>query len=253
MTSLPGSCRAQGLVLVLVGLWGCRSDGASDDGHQGQTDASTNDYPTCVRDCFPRTTCSGGLVRSYPGVALSCSTTEPCPSSLPYACAQGCAVEGASVSTDYDSAVFCAETPGKRVGDACQNNRDCLPIRAESQPDGTLTTIALRCDVERHACVETTGVSPSAFGNPCDSSARIRDGDGEVPNRLGGGACLVFTDAQAGCIRSGTTEGCTGDQECPSGWYCEQLSDLSTPANDGWPVCRPGPRGSVPKSLACIP
>lgn len=250
-----------GLVLVSVG-GGClpglqEPDAGQADGGQPEVNQGGGSQ-TCTFDCFPHTTCVAGSVTSYPGAAItsSCSSHVECPSYAPHVCAQGCAVEGVSVSqSSANVEAFCAETPSKHVGDSCRSDEECLPNKAESQPDGTLLTTFLKCDGGKGACVQAPAVSSSTFGGTCDISRRVREGDGQVsPVNFGDGFCLAFTDAQAGCVRSGTTWPCVGDQQCPLGWYCATLVDLTrTDGIGAAAVCRPGPRGGIPTVLSCAP
>ena len=226
------------------------------------TGGTTTFPPGCHYDCFGGTSCRNGVVTTIVYAPVPCgSFTGSCPVAATYTCKEGCSIEPTDIrgfgnpfqnASAADLAVLCKETPSKTAGDPCGSApTSCLPNRAQERADagaeGGLHTDYLAC--QAGSCQPTDLLpSPANYYSPCTGSTT---GDGYIASD-NCSFCLSFQDPGSACTRTGCTQLCWSDHQCPQGSYCDPtLKDLAHPATTG-ALCRPGPRNGMPQGLTCM-
>jgi hypothetical protein len=227
------------------------------------TGSPTTFPPGCHYDCFGGTSCRNGVVTTIIHGPVPCEhLTGSCPVLATYNCKEGCAIEPTDVRGGENPfanvpaaalAVLCKETPNATAGTPCDATQpSCLPNRAQEHADagadGGLHTEYLTC--QSNTCQPATDPPPSAtnYYSPCTGATT---GDGYIAS----GSCfycLSFQDPASACTRTGCSQLCWSDHQCPQGSFCDPtLVDLAHPGTTA-ALCRPGPRKGVPKELACM-
>ncbi len=223
------------------------------------TDGQPDADPYCHYDCFGFIECHDGVVTDWGHTPVPCEYWDgQCPIDAQITCAEGCAIEGATVYYDpfYDPSVFCAEHPPAAAGDPCWNDWDCRPDPTTVAADGSITTTYLGCDWSTDQCAEIAPpVIPDLLA-PCPNGASGQAGSGHTGYLNGGNGCsgyicLIQDDPAAGCVRQGCSAACVGNQDCPPGTFCDDsLTAWSSGGTNATAVCRPNPPGPD-LSLSC--
>ena len=261
----PARCALARLALAAMALltWGCGSHRGAEGPRDAQVVDASPDVadPNCHVDCFSGSlTCAGGVVTATGGGAIPCDRWPgTCGERVAYTCTAGCSVEGAVLwNNGFDPEVLCAETPSVTAGSPCGYYDSCLPSPAIID-DGGVRNQYFECVVDdvttTRTCQPTRGPTPTAdYMQPCPQlpAGVLVDGGGVgVWAGCPSGLCLGWPDWDAGCFRSGCTQSCMGDQECPMGSVCDDslpnlLADYGLGA-----VCKPGPKGVAAPGLGC--
>jgi hypothetical protein len=267
------SARAVTTLGALIGLLACAADDdpVADGGRDAdaaptdvaqdvasETGSPTTFPPGCHMDCFGGTACRNGVVTTIIYAPVSCdSFTGSCPVVATYTCKEGCAIEPTDILGNGNPfqnapaaalAVLCKETPSKTAGAPCDSTpTSCLPNRARDQAGGGLHTDYLSC--QGGTCQPTEPPSSAAnYYTPCNGAST---GNGFVAAD-NCSYCLTFQDPTSACTRTGCTQFCWSDHQCPQGSYCDPtIEDLEHPGQVG-AFCRPGPRKGVPRDLTCM-
>ena len=240
-----------GMVVVAVGGCGGSSERGSPDAAPSPGDG--------VCECFPDFVCTHGQVDHVFSRGLPCTYANACGDT--YTCTNGCTVDTRIDTMDVRIGnpplpVFCAETPSAQVGDPCGLDDDCLPTRAETAADGSVTQAYLACDFVAHTCAAAPAPVVPGYLAPCPASAATVAAGPNVYGMVSADAdgldsrwvCLVAWDAGASALVSGVTVPCSGDWDCPDGALCDDRLPRLTAAYLPAPlaVCRPGgPRGAA--------
>ncbi len=271
--------RAWSYVVGALILGGCSVLGDSHAANE-RPDATVPDAPT-PPPYMPPTSCQLAVVTSVSrctGSTASVRITNAymgagshsmCVSTLrdeTVQCTAGCAVEGertrsgTSVSFfeylyGWHARLLCAETPVAVVGQPCTTTggiEACLPTRAVVDTNGLVTgQDYLTCDSSTHLCKAAGPPTIVDYLQPCDATLVAMYAAPGV-NGVAGGletACMIAWDETAQQARSGRTQQCLGDWECPSGALCDDGLDRLPSTNPVLGVCKPGPRGVLTPAM----
>jgi hypothetical protein len=244
---------------------GLPSDVASDRPQDlaSDTGGPTTFPPGCHYDCFGGTECSNGVVTTTIFAPVPCEYFKgSCPVLATYTCKEGCAIEPTNIRGGANPfanapaaalAVLCKETPSKTAGAPCDPSQpSCLPNRAQERADagadGGLHTEYLTC--QSGTCQPPPDPAPTAanYYSPCTGAT---SGDGYITSDSCP-YCLSFQDPGSACTRTGCTQLCWSDHQCPQGSFCDPaIMDLAHVVSTA-SLCRPGPRKGVPAGLTCM-
>lgn len=207
----------------------------------------------CHIDCPPTIFCQKGVV-FHTGGSFSCRTG--CLYTKLFTCKKGCRKDCHSVITNISSArEACEEGRVKVVGDTCDNNLDCLPIKSSKDQNNKKThNDYLSCNQDKGICEESTApLTNKDYMKECsdiDYKRRIERKYGYLHSRsCSSSKCFFEWDFSESCIRMGCSIECTGNHDCPQGSFCHQLTD-QTPVDKRIPnlrgskICIPGVKTS---------